>query len=58
MTEKEISARFENATESQLDELDFFMDLLETGITLDDIKTYYPEKYEYSKNFMEGHGLI
>ena len=55
---EEISARFENATESQLDELDFFMDLLETGITLDDIKTYYPEKYEYSKNFMEEHGLI
>ena len=41
-----------------MDELDFFMDLLDTGITLADIKLYYPEKYEYSKKFMEEHGLI
>lgn len=54
----ELSARFENASESQIDELDFFMNLLETGFTLDDIKEYLPEKYEYSKNFMEEHGLI
>ena len=55
---EEISARFENASESQMDELDFFMDLLETGITLDDIKQHCPNKYEYSKVFMEEHGLI
>ena len=54
----ELEARFENASKSQMDELDFFMDLLETGFTLDDIKKYLPEKYEYSKNFMEEHGLI
>ena len=54
----ELEARFENASESQMDELDFFMNLLETGFTLDDIKKYLPEKYEYSKNFMKEHGLI
>lgn len=56
--ENELDARFENASESQMDELDFFVDLLETGFTLDDIKEYLPEKYEYSKNFMKEHGLI
>lgn len=40
----ELEARFENASKSQMDELDFFMDLLETGFTLDDIKKYLPEK--------------
>lgn len=54
----ELSARFEYAAEEQLDELDFFMDLLDTGFTLEDIKLHLPEKYEYSKRFMEEHGLI
>lgn len=55
---EEISARFENACKTQMDEIDFFMDLLETGITLSDIELYCPEKYEYSKAFMKDHGLI
>lgn len=55
---EEISARFERASEIQMDELDFFMDLLDMGITLADIELYYPEKYTYSKRFMEEHGLI
>ena len=55
---EEISARFENASKSQMDELDFFMDLLDTGITLEDIKQYCPDKYEYSTVFIEEHGLI
>ena len=54
----ELSARFEHASEIQMDELDFFLDLLEIGITLEDIKENLPEKYEYSKKFMEEHGLI
>lgn len=59
---KEISTRFEKAaemvsTDAQPDELDFFLDLLYDGITLDDIKIYCPEKYEYSRDFMENHGL-
>lgn len=55
---EEIFARFEKASEDQIDEMDFFMDLIDMGITLEDIKKYYPEVYEYSKKFMEDHGLI
>lgn len=55
---EEISARFDNAFDNGVDELDFFMDLIETGITLEDIKQFTPNKYEYSKYFMETHGLI
>ena len=55
---EEIEARFEHASEEQMDELDFFMDLIELGITLDDIKECTPDRYEYSKKFMEEHGLI
>ena len=55
---EEISARFANASEIQTDELDFFLDLLDMGITLEDIRLYCQDKYEYSKSFMEEHGLI
>lgn len=53
-----LAARFNEVIESQTDELDFFMELLEVGYTLDDIKKYCPERYEFSKLFMEEHGLI
>lgn len=56
--DNEIYARFENAAEEQMDEIDFFMDLIELGITLEEIKQVVPEKYEYSYNFMKEHGLI
>lgn len=55
---EEIDARFTYAAETQMDELDFFMDLIALGITLDEIKQYAPERYEYSKTYMEEHGLI
>ena len=54
----ELYARFENASENDVDELDFFMDLLDTGFTLEDIKENLPDRYEYSKAFLEDHGLI
>ena len=54
---EEISARFEKVNEIQTDELEFFMELLDMGITLKDIELYCPDKYEYSKRFMEDHGL-
>ena len=54
----ELDARFTKASEECLDELDFFTDLIETGFTLEDIKENLPEKYEYSKQFLEEHGLI
>lgn len=54
----ELEARFEYAIKNDLDELDFFMDLLEVGFTLDDIKENLPDRYEYSKQFLEEHGLV
>lgn len=54
----ELEARFEYALEHDIDELDFFMDLIETGITLEDIGCYLPDRYEYSLAFMKEHGLI
>ena len=54
----EIEARFEHAKDIGMNELEFFMDFLEIGLTLDDIKKYYPEKYEYSKDFMSKYHLI
>lgn len=54
----ELDARFTDALENQMDELDFFMDLVETGITLEDIQKYLPAKYNYAKSFMTDHGLI
>lgn len=54
----ELGARFEYASENNIDELDFFMNLLELGFTLEDIKENLPDKYEYSKQFLEEHGLI
>lgn len=53
-----LDQMFKNAAENQEDELDFFIDLMEAGITLEDIKEFLPEQYEYSKNYMEDHGLI
>ena len=41
-----------------MDELDFFIDLVNKGITLEDIRVYCPDKYDYSKSFMEEHGLF
>lgn len=55
---EELGCRFDQALEDGVDELDFFMDLIEIGITLDNIKEFVPDKYEYAKYFMEEHGLI
>lgn len=54
----ELSVRFDSAQDEQVNELDFFMDLFESGFTLDDIRENLPERYEYSKNFCEEHGLM
>lgn len=54
----ELDERFKCAAENQLDELDFFLELDEIGITLEDIYKNLPEKYEYSKTFIIEHGLI
>lgn len=56
----ELLARWERASENNFDtdELDFFMDLIETGFTLNDIKENIPEHYKYAEKFMREHGLI
>ena len=53
----ELYARFERVENGEITELEYFTDLVETGITLEDIQVNMPEKYEYSKLFMEEHGL-
>lgn len=55
---EEIRARFSKAYETQMNEFEFFVNLLEMGITLEDIKEHCPDKYEYSKTFMKEHGLV
>lgn len=54
---KKLTAKFHSVSEYQ-DELEFFMELQAEGITLEDIKIYCPDHYEYSKTFMEEHGLV
>ena len=57
-TGNQLKEKFERASKEELDELDFFIELIEEGFTLDDIKNYLPDRYEYAKSFMEEHGLI
>lgn len=49
----ELGARFDNLRKGIISEEEFFTDLTDTGFTLDDIKKYIPEEYEYSKKFMK-----
>ena len=42
---EELSARFEKADNEQLDELDFYADLLEIGITVDIVRKYMGDSY-------------
>ena len=55
----ELEARFEIAIEEQMDELDFYMDLLEIGITIKQVEEYMGiEKANHMKKFCKEHGLI
>lgn len=54
---KYINEKFSTVSIEE-DELVFFSELIEDGITLTDIKNYCPRHYEYSKKFMEEHGLV
>lgn len=55
----ELQARFDNAAEVQMDELDFYTELLEIGITVDTIRRNLGnDKAEHMKTFCEEHGLI
>ena len=55
----EISSRFENAIEENWDELDFYMDMLETGITVDMVRKYMDDEHAvHMQHFCEEHGLM
>ena len=55
----EISARYEHAIDEQIDELDFYMDLLEIGITVDMVRKYMDDEHAiHMKEFCEKHGLL
>lgn len=56
---EELPVIFEKALEEQADELDFYMDLLETGITVHMVKKYvgYEEAY-HMEVFCVEHGLL
>ncbi len=55
----ELSERFKTAVDEQLDEMDFYNDLLETGFTIDCVKRYLGDDVgEHMQNFCVEHGLI
>ena len=55
----ELDARFKNATEYQIDELDFYMELLDIGITIDIVRKYMGnEVADHMEIFCEEHGLL
>lgn len=55
----ELEARYEHAIETCMDELDFYMDLLEIGITMIMVSRYMGKEYaEHMKTFCNEHGLI
>ena len=57
--ETELEARYKIATEEQWDELDFYMDLLEIGITVDMVREYMDDEHaDIMEEFCEEHGLI
>lgn len=56
---EEISTRYEKAIKEQWDELDFYMDLLEIGITVDMVRDYMGDvKADVMEMFCNEHGLI
>lgn len=55
----EIGARFENAIKEQIDELDFYTDLLEIGIDVEMVRKYMDdETADHMEQFCKEHGLI
>lgn len=56
---EEIGARFAYAEENQLDELDFYTNLLEIGINVEMVRKYIGnETADHMKQFCEEHGLM
>lgn len=55
----EISARYEHADETHMDMIDFYTELLETGITIDMVRKYMGDYHaEQMQEFCKKHGLV
>lgn len=55
----ELGERFKVASEEQLDELDFYSELVDTGITVDMVRKYMGnDTAKQMENFCFEHGLI
>ena len=55
----ELETQFEHALEAQVDELDFYMELLERGITVETVREYMgTETADHMEGFCKEHGLI
>ena len=56
---EELKARFEYAIDKQVDELEFYQELLEIGITIEHMKKYMSkEDAEHMEYFCKEHGLL
>lgn len=56
---EEIKVRFQQALESEQDELDFYTDLLETGIDVDMVCRYLDDDTaDHMETFCKDHGLL
>lgn len=54
-----LEGKFETAAEDYIDELDFYMELIEAGITTEHVREYMGnEKADHMKLYCEEHGLI
>lgn len=55
----ELGERFKVASENGLDELDFYSELLDMGITIDMVRKYVgSDEADHMYEFCYGHGLI
>lgn len=55
----ELIARYENAIATNMDELDFYMELLEIGINIEMVRKYMDDEHaDHMKQYCEEHGLI
>lgn len=56
---EELITRFNDAYEMQTDELDFYMDLVERGITVDMVRRHIDDEHaDHMQEFCEEHGLV
>lgn len=56
---EELGVRFETAVNEQLDETDFYSELLDMGITIETVRKYMGDECaDHMKSYCEEHGLL